>query len=140
VFDAVTGEVKRVFDEFAGKVNAIALSADGAHLATSTLENGPQLWDVATGKLKREFAFRARSFPDTLIFSPDGEWLVIPGSCTLQGECRIAIFRVATGELQWEIGTRAQDAVGPWSTFAFSPDSSILYTASQRLEAWALKP
>jgi WD40 repeat protein len=143
VFDATNGKMLRQFDEHSGKVGALAFSADGHSLATVTAEDGVRLWDVATGKLQREYPypveFRGAGMPACMPdFSPDGRWLAIAGALTETCNFRIGIFRVGTGELQWEIRHKKKDLNGPPFALTFAPDGQTLYTCGGRLEAWPL--
>jgi WD40 repeat protein len=55
-----------------GAVAAVAFSPDGRTLATGDEDDHAALWDVATGKLRREL----RGSAGRLAFSPNGLWLL----------------------------------------------------------------
>ena len=136
LYDAATGRRLRQFDQSASPVLALVLSSDGGKLATTSIADGVQLWDTATGKLLKEYAFQAWSWPrDTLAFSPDGQWLAVFGATDKIGESCIGILRVNTGELKWQIQCESDAAAGP---MAFAPDARTFYTCGARLQAWSL--
>jgi len=141
VFDTKSGKLLRQFDEHSGRVGKLAFSADGRSLVTVTAEDGIQLWDVATGKLQRKYPYPVGSIngePACLpVFSPDGRWLAIPAWTETQ-LFRIGIFRVETGELQWEIPYKDNDLDNTPEALAFAPDGKTLYACGSNLVAWPL--
>jgi WD40 repeat protein/serine/threonine protein kinase len=82
--NATTGEIVRIL-RAEGSTHA-AFHPDGASLATVGHPDGiPRLWDVATGRLVREFP-EARGAGDYCAFSPDGRRLA---STNRSGEIRL---------------------------------------------------
>jgi WD40 repeat protein len=144
VFDATNGKLLRQIDEHSGKVEALTFSTDGHSLATITAADGVQVWDVATGKLLRKYSypvkFMGAGMPACMpAFSLDGRWLAIAGAWTDSCHFRIGIFRVETGELQWEIRHKESALDGPPFALTLAPDGQTLYSCGDRLEAWPLK-
>ena len=144
VFDATNGKLLRQFDEHSEKVEALTFSADGRSLATVTAADGVQLWEVATGKLLRKYSYPVKFIgagtPACMpAFSPDGRWLAIAGAWTDACHFRVGVFRVETGELQWEIRHQENALDGPSLALTFAPDGQTLYTCGDRLEAWRLQ-
>lgn len=76
VWDAQTGKAIRTLEkENLKKISALAVSADGKLLASSTgMENGMlRLWEIKTGNLLYE---EPASFISSIAFSPDGKILI----------------------------------------------------------------
>ena len=88
-----------------GKVYARAFSSDGKWLVTTgsvpkgqPYETAVSLWDV--GARKRLFTNVVREFAGAW-FSPDGQYLALD-TFGIAGKCRIIVWRVPTGEKQYE--------------------------------------
>jgi WD40 repeat protein len=84
VFRARTGEMAARFDTASGRairLDALAISPDGARVAVAPVDAPPELWDVATGKRR---AILATPFggANALDFSPDGTRLASAGEDT----------------------------------------------------------
>ena len=139
LFDAATGKLLRQFDEHAGRVSGLAFSPDGRALVTATAEDSPRLWDVATGKLQRQFAYPVADRACALAFSPDGSWLAVVGAPLNADQGRIGVFRAGSGELQLEIRFNRVPVIGPGIALTFAPDGQVLYTGARHLEAWSLR-
>jgi serine/threonine protein kinase len=76
VWDAQTGKAIRTLEkENQTKISAVAVSADGKLLASSTgTDNGMiRLWEIKTGNLLHE---ESASFISSIAFSPDGKTLI----------------------------------------------------------------
>jgi hypothetical protein len=139
VREAATGNLVRVLDAFAGRVEAIAFTADGRSLAASSAEDGLRVWSVASGKLEREYCYPPRSKAAALSFSSNGQWLAIAAAPISLSESRIGVFEVRTGLLAFEI--RCPHHPAAWhSLLTFSPDGRLLYTADNELSVWPLVP
>src|SRR6201988_4976224 len=62
-----------------GRVNALAFSSDGKHLASAGQDKAVRLWDAATGELRHTL----RGHEDevlTVAFRPDGDLLASGGA------------------------------------------------------------
>jgi hypothetical protein len=139
LYDATSGKILQSFDRFASPVLALTLSSDGRKLVTASGAGGVQLWDAATGNLLRAYACRVPNWgASAVVLSFDDQWLAVEVASPRYGEATIGIFRVSSGDLEWEIPTKPGDSFGPGIPLAFSPDGKILYTGNKRLEAWSL--
>lgn len=67
------------------EVCSVAFSPDGKYALSGSSKDGVRLWDVATGKLIRDFGGFAR-LADQLAFSPDGKYILhkVSGSNSLR--------------------------------------------------------
>jgi WD40 repeat protein len=112
-------------------VHSVALSPNGRYvLSGSCEENELRLWDVATGKLVREFIGH-EGILERVAFSSDG-CRAISGSA----DKTVRLWDVATGK-ELHCFTRHTDTV--WGV-AFSPDDRYALSASQdkTLRLWRL--
>ncbi|MEU4226299.1 WD40 repeat domain-containing protein [Nonomuraea sp. NPDC026600] len=104
-------------------ITAMAISPDGATLATTGFDNRVRLFDVAT---RRQLAGPAAAadggFVNDLAFSPDGRWLAFTA-----GDYSVRLWDVARRR-QVGIGLIVKD--GPVNVLEFSPDSQVLATGS----------
>jgi hypothetical protein len=108
-----------------GIITAIAFAHDGRTLATtshtlsgSTLVGKVRLWELATGKERRQW--QAPSYHhDALAFSPNSRMLVTAGDDT-------SLWDVATGK---EL-CRLRGHQGAIAAVAFAPDGKLIATAS----------
>jgi hypothetical protein len=142
LFDATTGKLLRQFGDNAGRVGTIAFSPDDRFMVTVTSEDGARMWNIATGKLEREFNYpvsvergSAACLP---VFSPDGRWLAIPAAWTETCRFKIGVFNVQTGELQWELTHQPDRNDSMPKALMFAPDGKTLYTVGSQFEAWPL--
>jgi WD40 repeat protein len=116
------------------QVFSIALSKDGKTLASGSSDKSAKLWDVATGKVTREFenpdlkpvlpGEPAPSHPgwvQCVRFTPDGQFLVTAGPAP-KGKSYLAVWKVADGKRVYG----AEREFGPIHSIAVSPDGTKL--------------
>lgn len=141
LYDAMSGKLLRQFDQLAGSVLALALSSDGRNLVAASTAAGLQLWDTISGKLLKEYAYQVpigqnMSAP---AISAEGRLLAVVGAPAQIDKSRVGVFRMDSGELEWEIQVKTDGSIGSAIPLAFAPDGKMLYTGAVRLEAWLLK-
>jgi WD40 repeat protein len=121
-WDIETGARLGSWPAHEGSALALAVSPDGRTLASGGSENGPWLWDAATGE-KRELDVGPdgfRPWAQDLSFSPDGKTLALADA-----DGRIRIWDVETRqELFADNGHR-----GGVASAVFSPDETRIATA-----------
>ena len=126
--------VRRALEGIPGKVNAVHFSPDGGTLTVATgipgLHGKIQQWDVATLRLKRQFAGH-RDVVQDVVITPDGRWMISGGYD------RSLRF--------WDLGTglcvRTNTVHnGPVFRLAVHPGSGIVASASadQTVKLWRL--
>jgi len=111
-----------------GWVRALAVSPDGKLLASCGNDNLVKLWNVADGKLVREFAGHARH-AYCVVFHPDGKQLV---SCDLLGV--VKHWEVETGKLVRDLDASIlhkydptfRASIGGARSMTFNGDGSLL--------------
>jgi WD40 repeat protein len=88
------------------------------------------LWDIATGKVR---TFSLADSPQSVVFSPDGRWLVAgtgakskPGGANQIARGEFTIYDVATLESRLAF----KDFPGPVCALAFSPDGKLFATGA----------
>jgi WD40 repeat protein len=114
------------------QVFSLALSKDGKFLASSSSDRSVKLWDVAAGKVVREFqnpdlkpVFPGEPAPShpgwvhAVRFSPDGAQLVTAGAAP-RGKSYIAVWNAADGKRLF----CAERDFGPIHSMALTPDGS----------------
>ena len=116
-------EVRRFRGGHVGAVHAIAVSADGARLASGSLDGTARLWDVATGKELRALLGH-RGVVKAVAFSPDG------GRVLTGAEDGVRLWDAGRGELLFrpyvsKPGFDLKPGDSRWiSAVAFAPDGS----------------
>ena len=113
--DAESGAVLRTFPVDSRR-SVLAVSPDGRLLATAGDTPEIYLWDYATGKLLRQFAFEFGQSED-LAFSPDGALLASSG-----GDANLYLWDTATGQLK----TKVSDLLLATFSVTFTPDGKTL--------------
>jgi WD40 repeat protein len=103
---------------------ALALSDDGSHLATYSVGDGLQLWDMASGE-HHYFWFSEAARVESLRFSADGKLLVAGFN---DGTARVWSTRDGQSLLVLDVGCRTVRDV------AFSPNSALLATAGDNAQ------
>jgi WD40 repeat protein len=93
VWDTQTGALRREFSRPQSAGRFVALSPDGATVATNGLGKAIALWDVKTGRLVRELVGHPHP-PQSAVFSADGRLLVSGADYRT-----VKVWEVATGRL-----------------------------------------
>jgi WD40 repeat protein len=121
--DAVTGKTVRTLPGNPAGFAHLAFSPDGSILAAGGNDLSLQLWEVATGKLLRQWSWPKGKDPHTgvedIAFSPDGKTLAT------------ASFR-GHEVLLWDVSTGARLARAPQEMVygvVFTPDGQTLVSA-----------
>ncbi|HLW67985.1 MAG TPA: M56 family metallopeptidase [Gemmataceae bacterium] len=108
-------------------VECVAISPDGATIATGSWDNSAKLWDAKSGQMLKEFS----GFPggvNGMAFSPDGKTLaIVTGAAGKQAAGQVKMFDVATGEQK--INGAAHDQ--PCRAVVFTADSKSLITVGE---------
>ncbi|AOR30002.1 hypothetical protein BFF78_01910 [Streptomyces fodineus] len=117
LWDAGTGRLERSLDWNPAWVWSMAFSPDGRTLATAAMNDGVQLWNTATGRLRTTLPGPADAY--AVAFSPDGRTLATAGDG--QG---VQLWDTASARLRRNLGRQTQ-GVG---SVAFSPDGHTLAT------------
>lgn len=99
--------------------DAAVFSPDGRTLAMSSLDHGVDLWNTATGHLRRSLPLHAAQLI-SLAFSPDGRSLA-----TGSVDRGVTLWNTDTGRLRRSF---PQQATGAVDAMAFSPDRDTLAT------------
>jgi serine/threonine protein kinase/WD40 repeat protein len=95
VWDLDTGDVRTRCPSSGFDIDAVALSPDGATLA-SVSRKPVRLWDVATGRLLLEM-FNTRHIRSDLAFSPDGRRLAVCSEFGMSDVNNVDIWELETG-------------------------------------------
>jgi WD40 repeat protein len=120
--DRATGKVIHDFlgTQYYGASNrpsVLEFSPDGSVLAALSMSRALRLFDVASGKLLREFPKQLGSMPLSLAFSPDSKTLAF-----VRDRSKIVLWDVAGGKYRAE-GTGHYD---DFQALALSPDGRFL--------------
>jgi WD40 repeat protein len=119
VWDVAAKRVACVADTKQGIVHAVALSSDGAMLATGGEGDGfsVKLWTVPDCKSARTLK-QLNGYPRTAAFGPNGDWLIIADNAG-----SVHVFDIKSGI----------ELLGMKDTYApvLSPDATILMTVNK---------
>jgi WD40 repeat protein len=130
--DASDGTVLRILQGHSATVNAVAFSPDGTLIATASWDDTARTWDTATGTHRTTLTGHS-SDVNAVAFSPDGT-LIATASADRTARTWDATSSRTTGRLrrrrqQQEIA-RLQGHAGSVTAVAFSPDGTLIATAS----------
>jgi RNA polymerase sigma factor (sigma-70 family) len=136
LWDTATGQPQRRLNTPARYVYALHFSADGRTLTTLGDDNQARIWDLATGNELRHFPVPIEGRRRQHALSPDGKtWVSV--SEKAWNNNHLVLWDAATGK-------KRQILNQSWvNAFAFSPDSTALYSWSQngsdkRVRIWNL--
>ena len=126
--DSTTGQVTETLTGGERRVSDLAYSPDGKQIASIDVRGVVRLWE----KHQKAFTFQStspRSRKYTLLFSPDGERLIV-------GAYDIEIWDIATVELVGELLTSS-----PVTSLALHPDETQLAVGTEegQIEFWSLQ-
>ncbi len=133
VFDTATGREKGLLEAGQSFTYALALSADGKHLASAGRDNKVFLWDLASGALTRVLEGH-RGCVHALAFAPDGKRLASGSDDTtiLIWDVAVAGSLPATPlsdkpEVLWDQLAKASGAAGYRAIWALAakPDAGV---------------
>ncbi|MER2527717.1 MAG: pentapeptide repeat-containing protein, partial [Candidatus Competibacter denitrificans] len=124
LWDAASGECRRVLAGHEDWVRGCAWSPDGRWLASAGRDGALRLWDTASGECRRVLAGH-ESGVRGCAFSPDGRWLA-----SARDDDTLRLWDVASGQ---ELGFRCYHLNGGENA-TLSADGSAIYYASP--EAW----
>ena len=79
VLDVETGQIRFTLTGASPTTTGIAFSPDGKRIATVSYED-LRVWDATTGRRILIIRLPARTFFDSVAFSPDGHWLAAGGA------------------------------------------------------------
>jgi WD40 repeat protein len=120
LWDATTGTPLHIVQN-PSPVVGVALSPDGSYALTGSRDNIARLWDVATGKVVREFVGHTNILWN-VAFSPDGRYVV-----TASVDKTARLWNVATGQQLRVFPGHANAAVG---SAIVSPDGRTVAVGS----------
>ena len=109
LWDLTTRKLKAKFEDHERSIVAVEFSPDGMSLASGSCDGAIRIWDVASGKCRRELS--EPSGLTNLAFSPDGRLLATAGEGSI-----VTLWDVETGR---EMG-RLTDLRWPVYALAFS--------------------
>ncbi len=118
-------------------IEAVALSPDGARVASVSMHGRVAIWDMETGRQLHNLA-GSETGEGCAAFSPDGRCLVTGGRLdpvARTGDYRVRVWDVRSGK---EVLCLPRQA-GPVTDVAFSPDGAALVSGgyAQPVTVWA---
>jgi sugar lactone lactonase YvrE len=119
-----SGKQRATLGQHEGAVHALAVSPDGAKVASADHGKTLKLWNAATGKLL--WSHQAHEYEaHVLAFSPDGSTLA--SGCAREKYPGVKLWDVTTGKVRKRLSARGQGPnLGGIRSVAFSPDGSLL--------------
>ena len=112
LWDAASGECRRVLEGHGGRVMGCAFSPDGRWLASAGFDGALRLWDAASGECRRVLEGHGGGVMGCA-FSPDGRWLASAGD-----DGALRLWDAASGECRRGLEGHQLSVNG----CAFSPD------------------
>jgi WD40 repeat protein len=131
IWDAKSGELRRILRGHRHSVNSVAYSADGLWLASGADDGVIRLWDASTGR--RGGVLEGPGYAVyTVAFSPTGNILAAAGK-----DRTVFVWDVATGELVFSFEGHRDDV----QAVAFSADGRLLASggADRKIILWDLR-
>ena len=116
-----------------GMVEVVTFAPDGKTLALASREKTLQLWDVASGTLRKSLAGHS-SFVLAAAFSPDGQTLASGGS-----DQTVRLWNSGTGRELMQLDP-GKIALGEVQALAFSPEGQSLLAGGSNLALWSTVP
>ncbi|MEV6483375.1 helix-turn-helix domain-containing protein [Streptomyces sp. NPDC051576] len=120
LWDTATGRSRATLAGGGGAQDAVAFAPDGRTLAAGG-ENGVQLWNVTTGKIRSRLQRPGHSQVVAVAFSPDGRTIAAAEDKT------VVLWDVASGKVR---ATLKGHSAQVWAV-AFSPDGRLLATGGE---------
>ena len=96
IIDVATMGVVSDIGEQPGSIKSVRYSHDERHFATGGFDNAARVFEVATGKLVREFTSPLKI--EAVAFTPDGQYLATGGH-----ELALSFYRLSDGELALQV-------------------------------------
>ncbi|MDH3669651.1 MAG: serine/threonine protein kinase [Gammaproteobacteria bacterium] len=130
VWNAKSGELRRILRGHRHSVNSVAYSADGVWLASGADDGVIRLWDASTGR--RGGVLQGPGYAVyTVAFSPTGNMLAAGGKDRV-----VFVWDVATGALVYSFEGHRDDV----QAVAFSADGRLLASggADRKIKLWDL--
>lgn len=126
LYDPASGKLIKALNGHQEYLTAIAISADGKHLASGSLDGSAVIWDVSSSNPLLQLDGHTDAIEE-LTFSPDGKWLITAGD-----DATMKIWDVVTGDLLHDY-TDFSGAVGG---VTFSPDGTQLAFSDGSVHIW----
>jgi WD40 repeat protein len=105
----------------------VRFSPDGLYLLSGDYSGIARLWDLASGKVVREFVHPAGMDIYDVAFSPDGKKILTGGPDLDRKIPVVQVWNAQTGDLIFSLNLPAHD--DPIFRVAFSPDGRTMLTA-----------
>lgn len=126
LWDVHTGELKQALAGHRGAVFAVAFTPDGKSLVSGGRDGQLLCWNPQTGQRQRVLASVSNGV-NAIAFSPDGKTLAAGCGHDFE-DGSVPLFDLATGRL---LTTLDGESLAPVRALAYSPDGSLIATASE---------
>ena len=129
IFDSETS--KEIWkDETNGpSITAIALSQDGKCIATGNKEGIVSIWDLAKRTKVKTFS-TDQDYLNSLVFGPNGNYLVAAGMDAQTREYVIGLWDSRTGAEKWKSSYSTSNVFNWGSPITFSPDGKYVVSGN----------